>query len=63
MADPNWRTEPVEPGDQDPNAPYRPAAEGADLADMPTQAEVDAEIDREDEMDSSADAPDSDKRD
>ena len=63
LADPNWRTEPVEPGDQDPNAPYRPAAEGADLADMPTQAEVDAEIDREDEMDSSADAPDSDKRD
>ncbi|KAB1644696.1 ATP-dependent zinc metalloprotease FtsH [Adlercreutzia muris] len=63
LADPNWRTEPVEPGDQDPNAPYRPAAEGADRADMPTQAEVDAEIDREDEMDSSADAPDSDKRD
>ncbi len=63
LADPNWRREPVEPGDQDPNAPYRPAAEGADRADMPTQAEVDAEIDREDEMDSSADAPDSDKRD
>ena len=63
LADPNWRREPVEPGDQDPNAPYRSAAEGADRADMPTQAEVDAEIDREDEMDSSADAPDSDKRD
>ena len=63
LADPNWRREPVEPGDQDPNAPYRPAAEGADRADMPAQAEVDAEIDREDEMDSSADAPDLDKRD
>ena len=63
LADPNWRAEPVEPGDQDPNAPYRPAAEDADRADMPTQAEVDAEIDREDERDSSADAPDPDKRD
>ena len=30
---------------------------------MPTQAEVNAEIDREDDMDSSADAPDPDKRD
>ena len=29
MADPNWREEPVEPGDQDPNPPYRPAAGGA----------------------------------
>ena len=29
MADPNWREEPVEPGDQDPNPPYRPAANGA----------------------------------
>lgn len=63
LADPNWRREPVEPGDQDPNAPYRTPAAGADRADMPAQAEVDAEIDREDEMDSSADAPDSDKRD
>ena len=29
MADPNWREEPVEPGDQDPNPPYRPAADGS----------------------------------
>ncbi|WP_420915323.1 ATP-dependent zinc metalloprotease FtsH [Adlercreutzia wanghongyangiae] len=58
LADPNWREEPVEPGDQNPNGPFRPAAEHADRADMPTQAEVNAEIDREDVMDSSADAPD-----
>ena len=38
-------------------------AEHADRSDMPTQAEVNAEIDREDDMDSSADAPDPDKRD
>ena len=56
-------TEPVEPGDQDPNAPFRTPAEHADRSDMPTQAEVNAEIDREDDMDSSADAPDPDKRD
>ena len=29
LADPNWKEEPVEPGDQDPNGPYRQAAEGA----------------------------------
>ncbi|WP_394355783.1 ATP-dependent zinc metalloprotease FtsH [Adlercreutzia wanghongyangiae] len=58
LADSNWREEPVEPGDQNPNGPFRPAAEHADRADMPTQAEVNAEIDREDAMDSSADAPD-----
>ena len=63
LADPNWRDEPVEPGDQDPNAPFRTPAEHADRSDMPTQAEVNAEIDREDDMDSSADAPDPDKRD
>ena len=63
LADPNWRNEPVEPGDQDPNAPFRTPAEHADRSDMPTQAEVNAEIDREDDMDSSADAPDPDKRD
>ncbi len=57
LADPNWREERVEPGDQDPNAPFRPAAENADLSDMPTQAEVDAEIRREDVMDSSPAAP------
>ncbi|MCI2241260.1 ATP-dependent zinc metalloprotease FtsH [Adlercreutzia faecimuris] len=57
LADPNWREEPVEPGDQDPNGPYRPAAEDANRADMPTQAEVDAEIRREDVMDASPAAP------
>ena len=58
LADPQWRQEPVEPGDQDANAPCRAPAARADRADMPTQAEVDAEIDREDDMDSTADAPD-----
>ncbi len=58
LADPQWRQEPVEPGDQDANAPFRAPAARADRADMPTQAEVDAEIDREDDMDSTADAPD-----
>ncbi len=62
LADPNWRHEPVEPGDQDPNAPYRRPAVGADRADMPTQAKVDAEIDREDDADATADAPDPNKR-
>ncbi len=61
LADPNWREEPVEPGDQNANGPFRPAAEDADTSDMPTQAEVDAEIDREDLMDSSPDNPDPDK--
>ena len=28
LADPNWKEEPVEPGDQDPNPPYREPAEG-----------------------------------
>ncbi|MDJ1650288.1 MULTISPECIES: ATP-dependent zinc metalloprotease FtsH [Gordonibacter] len=27
LADPNWREEPVEPGDQNPNPPYRPTPE------------------------------------
>ena len=57
LADPNWREERVEPGDQDPNAPYRPAAADANRADVPTQAEVDAEIRREDIMDATAAAP------
>ncbi|MVX60408.1 ATP-dependent zinc metalloprotease FtsH [Enterorhabdus mucosicola] len=61
LADPNWRSEHVEPGDQDPNDAGRPAATGADRADMPTQAEVDAEIDREDDMDSTPLAPDPNK--
>ncbi|MCI8424727.1 MAG: hypothetical protein HFJ72_03590, partial [Adlercreutzia sp.] len=63
LADPNWREEPVEPGDQDANGPFRAPAEDADRTDMPTQEQVDEEIDREDDMDSSADAPDPDKRD
>ncbi len=62
LADPNWREAPVEPGDQDPNAPYRQPAEHADRTDMPTQAEVNAELDREDDMDASADAPDPNKK-
>lgn len=57
LADPNWKEEPVEPGDQDANGPYRRAAEDARTDDVPTQAEVDAEIVREDVMDSSAAAP------
>ena len=61
-ADPNWRREPVEPGDQDPNAPYRKAAEDADRADMSDQAEVNAAIDREDAADSTADAPDPNRK-
>ncbi len=28
LADPNWKEEPVEPGDQNPNGPYRKAAPG-----------------------------------
>ena len=28
LADPNWKEEPVEPGDQNPNPPYREPAEG-----------------------------------
>ena len=37
LADPNWRNEPVEPGDQDPNPPYREPAEG-DGDDAPASA-------------------------
>ena len=33
LADPKWRDEPVEPGDQDPNAPFRTPAEHADRSD------------------------------
>ena len=58
LAAPQWSQAPVAPGDQDPNAPFRIPAAHADRADMPTQAEVDAEIDREDAADATADAPD-----
>ena len=37
LADPNWKEEPVEPGDQDPNPPYREPAEG-DGDDAPASA-------------------------
>ncbi len=57
LADPDWKEARVEPGDQDPNGPYRKAAENADLTDEPTQDQVDAEIAREDLMDSSPLAP------
>ncbi len=57
LADPDWKEEPVEPGDQDPKGPFRKPAEGARTDDAPTQAQVDAEIEREDVMDSSAAAP------
>ncbi len=57
LADPNWREEPVEPGDQDPSGPYRAPAANADRSDMPTQAQVDAEVRREDVMDATPLAP------
>ena len=57
LADPNWRSEHVEAGDQNPNGPYRPAATNARTDDDPTQAQIDAEIVREDVMDSSPAAP------
>ena len=57
LANPNWRDAAVEPGDQNANGPYRPAAQDADLSDIPTQAQVDAEIVREDVMDSTPEAP------
>ncbi len=50
LANPHWREARVEPGDQDPNGPYRKAAEDADTSDEPTQEEVDEEIKREDVM-------------
>lgn len=58
LADPNWKSERVEPGDQNANGPYREPAKDADREDMPTQEQVDAEIRREDLMDSTPMAPD-----
>lgn len=52
----------VEPGDQDPNGPYRTPAANADTSDMPTEEEVEAEIEREDLMDSAPAAPDPDTK-
>ena len=60
LANPDWRDARVEPGDQDPKGPYWKPDEDADRSDMPSQDAVDAEIRREDDMDSSADAPDPD---
>jgi cell division protease FtsH len=57
LANPDWREERVEPGDQDANGPFSEPAAEADTTDMPTQAEVDAEIDREDAMDATPEAP------
>ncbi len=57
LADPHWRDEAVEPGDQNPNGPFRPAATQADLSDMPTQDEINRELDREDLMDATPGAP------
>ncbi len=57
LANPDWRDERVEPGDQDANGPYREPAQDADRSDMPTQEQVEAEIEREDEMLSSSDTP------
>ena len=40
LADPNWKEEPVEPGDQDPNPPFREPsdeAEGTDPQEAPKQ--------------------------
>ena len=48
----------MEPGDQNPNGPYWPAAADADRSDMPTQQQVDAKIRREDAMDATSQAPD-----
>ena len=50
LADPHWREQRVEPGDQDPNGPYREPAQNADTSDEPTQEQVDEEIRREDIM-------------
>lgn len=58
LKNPDWREARVEPGDQDPNGPYWQPAINADKSDDPTQAEIDAEIEREDEMLSSPEAPD-----
>lgn len=53
LANPNWRSARVEPGDQDPNGPFRTPAKDADTTDEPTQEQVDATIRFEDLMKSS----------
>ncbi len=50
LANPDWREERVEPGDQDASGPYREPAEHADASDEPTQEQVDDEIRHEDIM-------------
>ncbi len=58
LANPDWRDARVEPGDQDPNGPYRVPAIQVNLEAEPTQAQVEGEIRREDEMLASPEAPD-----
>ncbi len=48
LADPDWKAEHVEPGDQNANGPFRAPAAEADQTDMPSQAQVDDAIRRED---------------
>ena len=45
LADPNWREEPVEPGDQNPNPPYRPTPEeeAASRAQQPGASGIQAQ--------------------
>ncbi len=57
LRDPNWRNERVEPGDQDPKGPYWKSAADADRSDMPTQEQVEAAIEHEDEMLASPEVP------
>ncbi len=57
LRDPNWRNERVEPGDQNPNGPYWKPAADADRSDMPTQEQVEAAIEHEDEMLASPEVP------
>ena len=44
LADPDWKQEPVEPGDQNPNPPYREPAEGDDARDAQSKAQSDPSV-------------------
>ncbi len=55
LADPNWRDAAVEPGDQDPNGPYRPVAVPAD-APAGEQAGAEARSDEDEGAGSEAGA-------
>ena len=37
LADPNWREEPVEPGDQDPNPPFREPSDDENPSAQPAE--------------------------